>query len=363
MKAALALLFLVGSMALVEIPVQRKILRGEEKLAHQKMMRKLRLTQNLPVVILTNFQDVQYTGPISVGTPAQDFIVMFDTGSSNLWLPLNTCKSTACKGMTLYNPSESSTYVENGESISIAYGSGACSGKLVEDTVTLAGADITKVVFGAMTSVDSGFEGSDFSGLLGMAWQAIAEDNVTPVFQYMYKQGLVADNSFSFYLTPNADENGSVLVLGGVNENYSNGSFNYVTLSSETYWQIPIDGVKAGSFSKSSLQGIVDTGTSLLVGPTSVVDDLTKVIGTVATDCSNISSLPTITFTLGGVEYPLTGEDYVLKITQDGETQCQLGLQSMDTPEELFILGDVFIKSYYTHFDFANSRVGFATAA
>jgi len=363
MKAALALLFLVGVMALVEIPITRKVLTGDDKLAYQKMMRKLKLHGSLPVEILTNFQDVQYTGPITVGTPPQDFIVMFDTGSSNLWLPLNTCRSSACTGHSLYNPSKSSTYVENGESISIAYGSGACSGKLAEDTVNLAGADITGVVFGAMTTLSSAFDGSEFDGLLGMAWQAIAEDNVTPVFQYMYKQGLVADNSFSFYLTSNADENGSVLVLGGINENYSNGSFNYVTLSSETYWQIPIDGVKTGTYSKSSLQGIVDTGTSLLVGPTSVVEAMTKEIGKVETDCSNQSSLPTITFTLGGVEYPLTSDDYVLKVTQNGETQCMLGLQSMDTPEELFILGDVFIKSYYTHFDFANSRVGFATAA
>jgi cathepsin D len=350
-------------MAIVEIPIQRKHLTGEDKLAYQKMMRKLKLRGSMPIEVLTNFQDVQYYGPISVGTPAQDFTVLFDTGSSNLWLPLNSCRSTACKSHSLYDPSKSSTYVENGESISIAYGSGSCSGELVQDTVTLAGAEISKVVFGGMTSLSSDFESSSFDGLMGMAWKAIASDNVTPVFQYMYEQGLVADNSFSFYLTPSADENGSVLVLGGINENYSNGSFNYVTLSSETYWQIPIDGVKAGSYSKSSLQGIVDTGTSLLVGPTSVVDDITKQIGSVSSDCSNISSLPTITFTLGGVAYPLTGEDYVLKITQDGETQCMLGLQGADTPEDLFILGDVFIKTYYTHFDFANSRVGFAVAA
>lgn len=363
MKAALALLFLVGSMAIVEIPVQRRRLSGDDKLAYQKMMRKLKLHSSLPTEVLTNFQDVQYYGPITVGTPAQDFTVLFDTGSSNLWLPLNSCRSSACKNHNLYNPSQSSTYVENGESISIAYGSGSCSGELVQDTVNLAGAEITKVVFGGMTSLSSDFEGSGFDGLMGMAWKAIAEDNVTPVFQYMYEQGLVEDNSFSFYLTPSADENGSMLILGGVNEEYSNGSFNYVTLSSESYWQIPIDGVKAGSYSKSSLQGIVDTGTSLLVGPTKVVEDLTKQIGSVSSDCSNVSSLPTITFTLGGVEYPLTSDDYVLKVTQDGETQCVLGLESMDTPEELFILGDVFIKTYYTHFDFGNSRVGFAPAA
>lgn len=44
----------------------------------------------------------------------------------------------------------------------------------------------------------------------------------------------------------------------------------------------------------------MDTGTSLLVGPTAICDAMAEEIGS---DCSNIDDLPTVTFTLGGQEY------------------------------------------------------------
>jgi len=87
---------------------------------------------------------------------------------------------------------------------------------------------------------------------------------------------------------------------------------------------------------------------------------LIKAIGTV--DCDKLSTYPDFVFTLGGQEYSLTAYEYILQITAGGKTQCQLGIMALDTPGNLFILGDSFIKSYYTHFDVQNKRVGFAKA-
>jgi saccharopepsin len=50
-----------------------------------------------PLVLLApDYQNLQYYAPISLGTPAQDFKVVLDTGSSNLWVPGTACNSIAC---------------------------------------------------------------------------------------------------------------------------------------------------------------------------------------------------------------------------------------------------------------------------
>merc|ERR1719421_2429993 len=77
-------------------------------------------------------------------------------------------------------------------------------------------------------------------------------------------------------------------------------------------------------------------------------------------DCSKVASLPSISFQIGGKEYDLGPEDYVRKDVKNGKESCHALLVGHDAYPPSYILGDPFIRKYYTVFDAENKRVGFA---
>ncbi|KAM5319067.1 pepsin A [Glossophaga mutica] len=321
---------------------------------------------------LENYLDMEYFGTIGIGTPPQEFTVIFDTGSSNLWVPSVYCSSPACYNHNLFNPQQSSTYQATSQTVSIAYGTGSMTGILGYDTVQVGGIADTNQIFGlSETEPGSFLYYAPFDGILGLAYPSISSSGATPVFDNMWDQGLVSQDLFSVYLSSN-DQNGSVVMFGGIDSSYYTGNLNWVPLSSETYWQITVDSITMNGEAiacSGGCQAIVDTGTSLLAGPTNAIANIQSDIGAsqdsngqMVVSCSAIDSLPSIVFTINGIEYPLPPSAYVLQSQQS----CVSGFQGMNLPTasgELWILGDIFIRQYFTVFDRGNNQVGLAPVA
>jgi hypothetical protein len=311
-------------------------------------------------VIFQDYQNAQYYGPITIGTPPQKFNVIFDTGSSNLWVP----SKTAFMPFNLHNKydsTKSSTYVKNGTTFAIQYGSGSLTGFVSQDSVTIGSATVKNQLFAEATKEPGlAFKVGKFDGILGMAFQAIAVDGMQPAWY-----SAVGDAKlFGVYLGGTSGVGGE-MTFGGTDSNHYTGDLTYVPVSRAKYWQITVDSFSVGNLSK--VEAIVDTGTSLLVAPPDVVSAFGKKIGATLVlgkewtiDCSKVAGLPDLEITIGGKPFNLKGDEYTLNVSG----QCLLGMLGMDLSREglSLILGDVFIRKYYTVFDQGQTRVGFATA-
>ncbi|KAL2253301.1 aspartic proteinase A1-like isoform X2 [Sesamum indicum] len=491
-----SLAFSASDDALIRIRVKKLKLDGNSRLAARLESKEGRVpvrkysplgkvvnNADSDIVELENYMDAQYYGEIGIGTPPQKFTVIFDTGSSNLWVPSSKCYfSLPCYVHSKYKSSQSSTYKMNGKSAAIQYGTGAISGFFSEDNVNIGHLVVKYQEFIEATSEPGlTFLVAKFDGILGLGFQEISVGNATPVWYNMVKQGLVKEPVFSFWLNRNEnEEKGGELVFGGVDPNHYKGQHTYVPVTQKGYWQFEmgdflIDGKKTG-YCSGRCSAIADSGTSLIAGPTTVIAMINRAIGASgvvsqecksvveqygqtildlllaeakpekicsqvglctfdgtrgvsggiesvvdeqggrssslhdamcpacemaivwmknqleqnktqdrilsyanelcerlpsplgesAVDCGRIPSMPSVSFTIGGKEFKLSAEQYILKVGEGAEAQCISGFSGLDIPPPrgpLWILGDIFMGPYHTVFDYGKLRVGFAEAA
>merc|ERR1711920_771715 len=152
------------------------------------------------------------------------------TGSSNLWVPSKACDNCKKTGST-YDSKASSSYVKNGQSFSLQYGTGSCNGFLSTDTVNVGGADITGFAFGEVTHEAADVFGqAPFDGILGMGPAKAAVDKVPMPMDMLVSQGKIQHNVFAYYLA-SGGKTGSTLTLGGTDDSLHSDAFHYMPVA------------------------------------------------------------------------------------------------------------------------------------
>ncbi|KAH8819655.1 putative vacuolar protease A [Xylogone sp. PMI_703] len=324
-------------------------------------------------VPVSNFLNAQYFSEITIGTPPQSFKVVLDTGSSNLWVPSSECGSIACYLHTKYDSSSSSTYQKNGSSFEIRYGSGSLSGFISQDVMTIGDIKIKNQLFAEATEEPGlAFAFGRFDGILGLGFDTISVNKIPPPFYNMVDQGLLDEPVFAFYLgnTENGEQDESEAIFGGVDKDHYTGEITTIPLRRKAYWEVDLDAITFGDSSAEleSTGVILDTGTSLIALPSTMAELLNKEIGAkksfngqYTVECNKRDSLPDLTFTLSGYNFTITPYDYILEV----QGSCISSFMGMDFPEPvgpLAILGDAFLRKWYSIYDLGKGTVGLAKA-
>lgn len=326
-------------------------------------------TDGVHPVPVSNFMNAQYFSEITIGTPPQTFKVVLDTGSSNLWVPSQQCGSIACYLHSKYQSSDSSTYKSNGTEFEIHYGSGSLSGFVSNDVMSIGDLEIKGQDFAEATSEPGlAFAFGRFDGILGLGYDTISVNHMVPPFYQMVNQKLLDEPVFAFYLGDQEGE--SEATFGGVDKSRFEGDIEYIPLRRKAYWEVDLDAIAFGDevAELEKTGAILDTGTSLNVLPSSLADLLNKEMGAkkgyngqYTVECDKRQTLPDVVFTLAGSKYSLPATDYILEVSGS----CISTFQGMDFPEPtgpLVILGDAFLRRYYSVYDLGKNAVGLARA-
>ncbi|KAB0357408.1 hypothetical protein FD754_001564 [Muntiacus muntjak] len=309
---------------LVKVKTMRNTLSEKNMLNNFLKEHAYRLSQisspgsNITIRLLRNIMEIVYVGNITIGTPPQEFQVIFDTGSSDLSVPFIFCHYTS-QVQTL----QSSTFQPTQKTFSIAYGSGSMKEFLSYDTIRVMWCTI--------------------DGIFGLNYPNLSVFGAIPIFDNLKNQGAISEPVFAFYLSK---AEGSVVMFGGVDHHYISMKRQVIACS-------------------GGCEALVDTGTSLVLGPRRLVSNIQKLIVAMPQGSEHyisyfaVNNLPSIIFTVNGINYPVLGRAYILKDSR-GPCHTTFKEHTVSTSSETWILGDVFLRLYFSVFVPGNDRIGLA---
>jgi len=348
---------------------------------------------DLHEAVLADRGNMQYFGEVQIGTPSHPFRVVFDTGSFILWVPDVACTGFACEThsrFAVHNSKTGQVLDVKKELVKLAYikyGTGSMVGVKIADQVQVGNLVVPEAGV-LVATIENGavFRVSPFDGVLGFSRRdLIIKDKDGQKVHYNFltaakRSGTIRSATISFFLSSKPGEGGGSAILGGVDKRFFSGPITYHNVLRRTMgnWALKLTTLTVGD-SKVNHCGtkgclaIIDTGTSLIVGPDSIVKGVQNELN-VLPDCSNLKDAPEVSFGFGDKPaIKLTAEDLTLQVASYSSTQCQSALASagkripMTFPHHdgmlVVILGDAFLRHWYAVFDNDDTKVpkvGFA---
>ncbi|KAI0250118.1 aspartic peptidase domain-containing protein [Lactifluus subvellereus] len=345
-----------------------------------------RVSRRDDISITNQGSDTSYFAPVSVGTPPQIFDLDLDTGSSDLWFATTDC--TACGRAPELDPTKSTSLQVQNVPITMKYGSGAASGLVAQDTVSMGPFTINPQIFAAVNDLSGNLIDGKLSGIMGLAFQGIARTRAVPFWQALINDNSLTNPEFSFFLTrfvnnPNAmaEEPGGVFTLGGRNTTFFQGDIDFQSFTlppgGGSFWlqtisSVTVNGKKINIGNTNT--AVIDTGTTLIGGPTAAVNAIWGAVPNSVPLTGNMAGLftfpcktqVTVSISFGGPPWPINVADMNLGPVRNG--QCLGGIFDINPVAKtkpqpglpVWIVGDTFLKNVYTVFRADPPAVGFA---
>ncbi|OAQ62478.1 endothiapepsin precursor [Pochonia chlamydosporia 170] len=276
--------------------------------------------------------DAEYYAEILVGTPPQTINLLFDTGSSDLWLFGADVRGSIDAGQQKWNQAASSTakLIKNGKwSINYADGSGG-KGTIYSDTISVAGVKVDGQGVEYATDVypmsnGGNILGSPVSGIVGFGFDSInsASPKQQTLFSNMKRH--LTKPLFTVDLKHKAD---GTFGFGFIEDSRYTGNITYSNVdSSGGFWRWTSNGyaVGDGDFVSLNMTGITDTGGSRLKVPTEAFNAYTSAIANYTDSFACDTKLPDFYFGAGGDTKIKVDGEYIKEKYDDGTCGLKMG--------------------------------------
>ncbi|CAG8526434.1 10611_t:CDS:2, partial [Racocetra persica] len=277
-----------------------------------------------------------YSGQITIG--GQNFTTIFDTGSSDLWVPWVNCTETACKKHRRFNErlSKSFNHTYNGTMYYMGYGLMFFNVITAQDNLQVGDIESVGQIFGLSTYENFLFEDLQFDGVFGMAFDDISTFGAATPFSNMINQKAINEPYFSFYLQRSKDDVGK-LTLGGVDTTKFTGNLSYHKVAqyngSYKFWMTEMDDISINGkkLNYTNKKAIFDTGVPAILMPYYDADSFHKYVNGSYNQFTNYVSQ--VSFIFGGISYNINASELILQYDKDYH-QCISGVQSADISED-----------------------------